>query len=188
MSPIAVESSHLDGSRADGRPARTPGADAFVAARLVDKDELVGSKLRDLVEVVALKIRILFPCYLSSSLLRPLNGRQSPAYACLRHLDTKLVLYKASHLVLIQSRFCEKLFAKSIEYVRRHGPTPTHPGQRSLGIVVAVHILLQPLDRALTAPGFRGHLGGVQLSVLEHPTNLPVLRSGERRRHCACIG
>jgi hypothetical protein len=44
------------------------------------------------------------------------------------------------------------------------------------------------LDRALTAAGFRGHLGGIQLSVLEHPTNLPVLRSGERRRHCACAG
>jgi hypothetical protein len=52
MSPIAVESSHLNGGRADGRPAGAPGADAFVAARLVDEDELVGSKLRDLVEVV----------------------------------------------------------------------------------------------------------------------------------------
>jgi hypothetical protein len=188
MSPIAVESSHLNGGRADGRPAGAPGADAFVAARLVDEDELVRSKLRDLVEVVALEIRILLPCDLPSGLFRPLNRRQRPAYACLRHLNAELVVYETSHLVLIQSRFCEKLFAKSIEYVRRHGPTPTYPGRGSLGIVVAAHVLLQPLDRALTAAGFGGHLGSIQLSVLEHPTNLPVLRSGERRRHCACIG
>jgi hypothetical protein len=137
--------------------------------------------------VVALEIRVLFPCYLSSSLLRPLDGRQCPAYACLRHLDAELVEYKASHLVLIQSRFCEKLFAKSIKHVRRHGLAPTHPGRGSFSVVVAVHVLPQPLNCALTAPGFRGHLGGIQLSVLEHPTNLPVLRSGERRRHCACV-
>jgi hypothetical protein len=188
MSPITVESTHLDWGRADGRPAGAPGADAFVAARLVDEDELVGSKLRDLVEVVALKIRILFPGDLPGGLLRPLNGRQRPAYACLRHLDAKLVIYETSHLVLIQSRFCEKLFAKSIKHVRRHGPTPTHPSRGSLGIVVAAHLLPQPLDRALTAAGFRGHLGGSKLSVLEHPTNLPVLRSGERRCHFACVG
>jgi hypothetical protein len=103
MSPIAVESSHLNGGRADRQPASALGANAFVAARLVDEDELVGSKLRDLVEVVALEIRILFPCDLPSSLLRPLNGRQRPAYACLRHLNAKLVMYKTSYVVLIQS-------------------------------------------------------------------------------------
>lgn len=101
MSPIAMESSHLNGGRADGRPAGAPGADAFVATRLVNEDELVGSKLRDLVEVVALEIRILFPCDLPSGLLRPLNGRQRPAYGCLRHLNAELVVYETSHLVLI---------------------------------------------------------------------------------------
>jgi hypothetical protein len=188
MSPVAVKSSHLNGGRANGRPAGAPSADAFIAARLVNEDELVGPKLQDLVEVVALEIRILFPYDLPSGLLRPLDGRQRPAYACPRHIDAELVVHKTSHLILIQSRFCEKLFAKSIEHVRRHGPTPTHPGRGSLGIVVAVHVLLQPLDRAPAAPGFCGHLGGIQLSVLEHPTNLPMLRGGERRRHCACVG
>jgi hypothetical protein len=108
------------------QPASALGTNAFIAARLVNKDELVGSKLRDLVEVVALKIRILIACDLPSNLLQPLNKRQGPTYTYLRHLNTKLVVYKTSYLVLIQSRFCEKLFAKSIEHVRRHGLTPTH--------------------------------------------------------------
>jgi hypothetical protein len=54
MSPIAVESSHLNRGRANRRLANALGADAFVAARLVNKDKLVGLKLRDLIEVVTL--------------------------------------------------------------------------------------------------------------------------------------
>jgi hypothetical protein len=73
----------LERGRADGRPAGAPGADALIAARLINEDELVRSKLRDLVEVVALEICILFLCDLSSGLLRPLDGRQRPAYTCL---------------------------------------------------------------------------------------------------------
>jgi hypothetical protein len=134
-----------------------------------------------------LEIRILFPRDLPSGLLRSLDGRQRPAYTCLRHLNAELLLYETSHLVLIQSRFCEKLFAKSIEHVWRHGLTPTHPGRGSLGIVVAAHLLQQPLDRALTAAGFRGHLGRSKLSVLKHATEFPVLRSRQRRCHYSCV-
>jgi hypothetical protein len=75
MSPVAVESSHLNGGCANGRLAGALGADALIAARLVNEDELVRSKLRDLVEVVALKICVLFLCDLSSGLLRLLDGR-----------------------------------------------------------------------------------------------------------------
>ena len=75
MSPVTVESSHLDRGRANRRRAGAPGADAFVAARLVDEDELVGSKLRDLVEVVALDIRILFLHNWTSGLLRLFDER-----------------------------------------------------------------------------------------------------------------
>jgi hypothetical protein len=140
------------------------------------------------VEVVALEISVLFPCDLPSGLLGPLDGRQRSVYTCLRYLDTELAEYESCHLVLIQSRFCKKRFAKSIEHVRRHGPTPTHPSRGSLGTGVAAHLLPQPLNRALTAIGFRGHLGSSNLSNLEHPTELLVLRSGKRRCHCAYVG
>jgi hypothetical protein len=186
MPLIAVESSHFNWGRANGRLAGASGADAFVAARLVDEDELAGSKLRDLVEVVTLKIRILFPCHLPSGLLRPLDRRQRPAYACLRHLNAELVEHEASRLVLIQSWFCEKLSAKSTEHVRRHGPTPIHPGQGSLSIIVAVHVLPRPLDHALTKADSGGHLGGSELSVLNHSSDLSMLGSGELGCHYSC--
>jgi hypothetical protein len=114
MSLVAIESSYLDGIRADGRPAGALSADAFVAARLVDKDELVGSELRDFVKVITLKICILLPCYPSSRLLRLFDRIQRSAYACLRHLNAKFVVYKPGHLILIQPSVSEKLFAKSI--------------------------------------------------------------------------
>jgi hypothetical protein len=69
MSPVAVELSYLNRSRANRRLASALGANALIAARLVNEDELVRSKLRDLVEVVALKICVLFLCDLLSGLL-----------------------------------------------------------------------------------------------------------------------
>jgi hypothetical protein len=45
MSLVAVESSYLNRGCADRRLASTLSADAFVAARLVNKDELVGLEL-----------------------------------------------------------------------------------------------------------------------------------------------
>jgi hypothetical protein len=114
MSPVAVESSDLDWGRADRRPASAPSANAFVAARLIDEDELIGSELRDLVRVVVLEIRVLLVCYLPGRLLRPLDRLQGPAYACLRHINPELLAHKTSHLVLIHARMCEKLLAKSV--------------------------------------------------------------------------
>jgi hypothetical protein len=74
----------------------------------------VGSELRNLVEVVALKFCVLLACCLPGLLLRPTYGLECPAYACVRHFNSKLFVHKTSYLVLIHARVREKLFAQSI--------------------------------------------------------------------------
>jgi hypothetical protein len=63
--------------------------------------------------------------------------------------------------------------------VRRHRWTPIDPAHRSLGIVVATHFLLQPVNRALTAVRLRSHLRGIKPCVLDHSPDLYMPRRRE---------